>query len=77
MSKVTIYQFEIYDVQNDGMIKSRRWGSREAIEKIAHGKVLENTAIDVDESAIASDIHGLTERDFNPHKHQGFQTSVS
>lgn len=66
MSKVTIFQFELYIPQNDEIRKSRRWGTREAIEKIALGKVLEDTATEVDESAIASDIHGLTERDFNP-----------
>lgn len=76
MSKVTIYQVKVYDPQNDEMRKSRRWGTREAIEKIAHGKVLDDTATEVDESAIASDIPGLTERDFNPHKCQGFQMSV-
>lgn len=76
MSKITIHQFKVYDPQNDQMKKSRRWGTREAIEKIAHGKVLDDTATEVDESAVASDIPGLTERDFNPHESRGFQTSV-
>lgn len=76
MSKVIIYQFRVYDPTNDEMTKSRRWGTREAIEKIAHGQVLDDTTTEVDESAIASDIPGLTERDFNPSKCQGFQTSV-
>ena len=76
MRKITIYQFEVYNQQNDQMKKSRRWGTSESVEKIAHGKVLRNTAIEVDESAAASDIPGLTEKDFIPHKRQGFQTSV-
>jgi hypothetical protein len=76
MPKITIYQFEVYDPQNDQMKKSRRWGTREAVEKITHGKVLDNTAIEVDESAVASDIPGLTEKDFIPNKRQGLQTSV-
>ncbi len=76
MRKITIYQFEVYNAQDDQMIKSRRWGTSEAIEQIAHGRMLRNTAVEVDESAVASDIPGLTEKDFIPHTHQGFQTSV-
>ena len=76
MKKVKIYQFEVYHVQSDEMLKSRRWGTREAIVETAHGRVLEESAIEVDESAIASDIPGFTARDFNPKARQGFQTSV-
>ena len=76
MRRITIYQFEVYNPQDDQMIKSRRWGTSEAIEQIAHGRVLRNTAVEVDESAVASDIPGLSEKDFIPHKHQGFQTSI-
>ena len=76
MSKVKIYQFEGYDVNNDQMKKSRRLGTREAIE-IIHCHVLEETATDVDESAVKSDIPGLTARDFIPHPREGFQRSVS
>jgi hypothetical protein len=75
--KVTIYQFEIYDAQNDEMKKSSRWGTREGIEKTAHGKVLEDSAIEVDKFEVASDIPGLTEKNFIPHHHYGFQTVVS
>ena len=76
MAKVTIYRFEVYDIQSDQVISSKRWGTREAINEIAHGRVLEDTAIEVEESAVASDIHGFTVRDFNPHPRRGFQTEV-
>lgn len=76
MATVTIYQFEVYDIQSDQTIKSRRWGTAEAIKEIACGRLLEDTAIEVDESVVASDIHGFTVRDFNPHPRSGFQTSV-
>ena len=75
MSKVTIYQFELYDIQNDGMYKSRRWGTREAIKNI-YGKVREETAMEVDEKLVDSDISGLTARDFNPNLLEGFQKQV-
>jgi hypothetical protein len=76
MSRVTIYQFQIYDVNSDHMQKSRRWGTREAIESI-HGNVLENTASEVDESEVMSDLPGLTDRDFIPHPREGFQQRMS
>ena len=76
MSKVTVFQFEIYDVINDVMHKSRRWGTREAIKNICCGRVLENTATEVDKLAVMSEIDGLTEIGFNPQKSEGFQTSV-
>lgn len=77
MPMVTIYQFEVYRIDSDEVIKSRRWGTREAIIEIAHGQVLEESAIEVDESVVASDIHGFTVRDFNPRPRSGFQTSVT
>lgn len=77
MSKVTIYQFEVYSVNNDAMIKSRRWGTREAIKKTCCGIELEKTAMEVDEKLVASDIPGLTARDFNPNPNVGFQTQVT
>jgi hypothetical protein len=76
MSKVTVYRFTIYDVANDESRKSRRWATRAAIEW-AHGHVLEETAIEVDASALGGEVAGMTERDFNPHKRSGFQTQVT
>jgi hypothetical protein len=76
MQKATIYRFEIYDIANDEWHRSRRWGTREAIERI-RGAVIESTATEVDASAIASDIAGLTMRDFNPAPaNKGFQAEV-
>jgi hypothetical protein len=77
LSMITIYRFRLYDVQNDGMTTSRRWGTREAIEQIVHGEVLENTAVEVDAGAVNSEIAGLTERDFDPHRRTGFQRQVT
>lgn len=76
MSKVTIYQFRLYDIQNDGMQKSRRWATREAIESV-HGEALEGTATEVDAALVNTDIQGMTERCFDPHKRTGFQRVVT
>jgi hypothetical protein len=75
MTTVTVYQFEVYRIDSDEVVKSRRWGTREAIRDIACGRVLEGTAREVDESVVASDIHGFTKRDFDPDaRPPGFQT---
>ena len=76
MATATICRFKVYDIQSDQVVTSRRYGTREAIVEIAHGRVLESTATEVDESAVVSDIHCFTVRDFNPHPRRGFQTSV-
>jgi hypothetical protein len=66
MSKITIYQFEVWDVISDQTRKSRRWGTREAIQEIAHGRVLEETATEVEDFAVRSDIFGFTKIGFDP-----------
>ena len=76
MTTVTSYQFEVYRIDSDEIVKSRRWGTREAIRDIARGRVIEESAIDVDESVVASDIHGFTVRDFNPQPRRRFQAFV-
>ena len=48
----------------------------QAIREIACGQVLKDTAIEVDESAIHSDIHGFTAIGFNPNPRRDFQTTV-
>lgn len=79
MAKATIYRFEVYDIQSDRVIPSKRWGTREAIIEIAHGRVLEETATEVEDSVIRSDIHGFTAIGFDPHspRRTGFQTEVN
>jgi hypothetical protein len=76
LSKVTIYRFRLYDITTDGNRESRRWATREAIERIG-GEVLEDTATEVEASAVATDIDGMTVRGFDPHPRTGFQRIVS
>jgi hypothetical protein len=76
LDKVKIYRFRSYDIQNDQIKTSSRWGTREAIEVIARGEVMEETEREVDASSVQSDILGMTERNFDPDRRTGFQTKV-
>jgi hypothetical protein len=67
---VKVYRFRLYNISADENEKSRRWGTREAIERIG-GEVMEDTETEVDESDLVYD--GMTDRNFNPHKLTGFQ----
>jgi hypothetical protein len=73
---IQIFQFTMYDVSTDQTRKSRRWGTRAAIEALG-GTVLEESATTVEASAINSDMHGLTEIGFDPRPRTGFQTHVT
>jgi hypothetical protein len=75
MGKITVYRFKKYDISNDENRQSRRWATREAIERIG-GEVLEDTATEVDPSAVGTEIDGMTERNFDPHPRTGVQTQV-
>jgi hypothetical protein len=72
---VTVYQFGIYDVANDEMRKSRRWATREKIQRL-RGEILEATAAEVDASVVGRQIDGMTDRNFDPHRQTGLQRQV-
>jgi hypothetical protein len=76
MAKVTVYQFTNYDIASDNVIKSRRWGTREAIDFIK-ANVLEDTAVEVDDAALGRQLPGLSEIGFNPRAVKDFQTQVT
>ena len=75
LNKVTIYRFMVYDVTSDEFIKSRRWATIEAIERV-RGEVLKDTSVEVDPSVLDSEVSGMTVRDFSPHSRAGFQQKV-
>jgi hypothetical protein len=65
MSKVTVYRYMVLDPIRVEMRTSRRWGTREAIVWLKDSaKILEDTAAEVDASAV--DSTGFTELDFDP-----------
>lgn len=76
MTKVKIYQFRKYDISIDSHRKSRRWGTKEAIARV-QGEPLEETGIEVDESALSDDAPGMTAIGFMPHSNTGFQRQVT
>jgi hypothetical protein len=75
VGKVTVYRFRMYDISNDENRLSRRWATREAIERIG-GEVLKNTATEVDCSVLGKEIEGMTERNFDPRPRTSVQTQV-
>jgi hypothetical protein len=76
LSTVTVYRFRKYNISSDGYELSRRWATPEAIKR-ACGEVLEDTAIEVDEAAVATtDIEGMTARGFDPRPRTDFQRQV-
>lgn len=76
MSEVTIYRFKLYDITTDENRESRRWATREAVERLG-GEVLEDTATEVDASVVATNVFSMTERNFDPYRHVGFQRVVT
>lgn len=77
MANVTVYRFEMYDVQTDQMRTSVRWGTLDAIERI-RGHALIRTAIEIDERYLGGELEGMTMRNFNPDSQieGGFQREV-
>jgi hypothetical protein len=71
MIPMKIYRFRTWDSHADQIKESRRWGTRDAIQNLIGGEIIERSETEVDESAIDSD--GLTAMDFNPRPRVGFQ----
>lgn len=63
MANVLIHRFEIYDITNDVMRRSRRMGTAEGIRRIG-GTLVPYTETPVDEIHVDGD--GLTRIDFDP-----------
>ncbi len=59
---VTVYRFQHYDIVSKMAVRSRRWATPEAIERVL-ADVIEGTGIKVDPSIL--DRNGMTARDFN------------
>ena len=65
MGKVTVYQYRILNSRRGfGMRKARRWATRKAINRHKSAEILEETATEVDASAVSS--NGVTGLDFDP-----------
>ena len=67
LSKVTVYQFTLYDITTDMQRKSRRWATQEAIERIG-GEILDHTATVAETTALDPAIPGMTHMGFDPRR---------
>jgi len=71
--QVQIFQFKMFDIGTDEFKQSRRWATREFIEKV--GGLMTGRSARVDEDVVSDE--GLTARDFDPeHRPSGFPTHV-
>lgn len=69
--KVKVYRFEVYNPQTDGMFKSNRWATREAIEWV-RGHALEETEREMESSLLGGEVKGMTDRGhLNPDASEG------
>jgi hypothetical protein len=66
MTTVTVYKFRKYDIASDQMQTSRRMATREAIQTIARGEILEDTALEVDANEVGGEVSGMTRIGFMP-----------
>jgi hypothetical protein len=68
-----VFQFRMYDIGTDEFKQSRRWATREFIEKV--GGLMTGRAAKVDEDMVSPE--GLTERNFDPEPRvSGFPSQV-
>lgn len=65
MTTVNIHRFRLYDINTDSYRLSRRWATRDVIEKL--GGEIVRAAVEVDASAVSSDIEGMTVVDYDPY----------
>jgi hypothetical protein len=64
MGKVTIYQYMVLDTNRVELRKARRWGTRQAIERLKDADLIEGSAALVDAAVL--NVGGFTELDFDP-----------
>jgi hypothetical protein len=73
---VRVFRFRTWDIANDCYQQSRRWATKEAIERV-NGEITSDSA-EVDERYLGGEVDGMTARGFDPFKpaSAGFQTRV-
>jgi hypothetical protein len=64
VGKVTIYQYMILDMNRVELRKARRWGTRQAIDRLKDADLIEGSAAVVDAAVL--NVGGFTELDFDP-----------
>ena len=61
----TVYRFRTWDITNDCYQNSRRWATKEAIERVM-GQIISD-GIEVDDRLLGGEVDGMTARDFITH----------
>lgn len=72
MASVKIHRFRLYDINSDQFRLSRRWATRDIIEKLG-GEIISSPAVEVDAAVVMSDIEGMTKPDYDPFTSGVFQ----
>ena len=65
MSTVRIHRFRLYDISSDSFRQSRRWATRDIVERLG-GDIVPGLVAEVDASVVSSDIEGMTKPDYDP-----------
>lgn len=65
MTTVKIHRFCLYDINSNSYRVSRRWATRDVIEKFG-GEIVGSPAVEVDAAIASSDIEGMTIVDYDP-----------
>jgi hypothetical protein len=65
MTTVNIHHFRLYDINSDSYRLSRRWATRDVIEKLG-GEIVTSPAAEVEASVVNTDIAGMTIPDYDP-----------
>jgi hypothetical protein len=64
MGKVTVHQYMVLDANRVELRKARRWGTREAIDRLKDAQLIGGSAALVDAAVL--NVGGFTELDFDP-----------
>ena len=58
-----VYRFHTWDIANDCFQQSRRWATKEAIERV--GGEIKSEGVEVDDSLLGQEVEGMTARGFD------------
>lgn len=76
MTTVNIHRFSLYDINADAYRISRRWATRDIIERLG-GEIVPGPSVEVDSSVVSSDIEGMTLPDYDPLTSGGVRTRAA
>ena len=60
-----VFRFRTWDISNDCYQESRRWATKEAINRVM-GEVI-SEGVEIDDGLVGGEVDGMTARGFDPH----------